>query len=151
MSTINQSKTIEILKRSGWSEDRKIDKSIISELITKEGYIVFEQAIAFMQSYLDIRIIFENRKNGVNDDDIDFSFEKATHVEVPERVNQEYATRVGKKLCLIGTAYRDHMVLLIAEDGTIYAGYDSYLCLVGNSALEAIESIIFNYDFVEIA
>ena len=42
------------------------------------------------------------------------------------------------------------MVLMMAEDGEVYAALDSFLVKVGNSGLEAIESIINDKKFIEI-
>lgn len=49
--------------------------------------------------------------------------------------------RVGKALCAIGTASRDYMILLMDEDGKVYAACDDLMFFVGNSGTEALEAL----------
>lgn len=146
----NSAIVYKILEKSGWHVGRKIDKTLIIQYIVNEGYPVLEKVIDFLEMVWDLTIHFENKRNGLKKDDISFLFEKATHLEVPERVNKDYSLRIGKKLCLIGSVYRDHMVLMMADDNTVYGGYDDFLCKIGDSGMDAIEAIIFDYDFIEI-
>ena len=40
-------------------------------------------------------INFENSRNGLKDDDINFNLEHATHVENSERILEDYGPRIG--------------------------------------------------------
>jgi hypothetical protein len=140
----------EVLQKSGWREDRKVDQSLIVDSIHEEGYLILPRVIEFLQEFWGLKILFENKKNGLKNDDINFSFEEATHLEVPERVNGEYSKRTGKELCLIGSVYREYMVLVMANDGSVYGGYDSFLCKIADTGMDAIKAIIFDYPFVTI-
>ncbi len=71
-------------------------------------------------------------------------------MEVTERILGDYQNRIKKRLCSIGTAYREHFVLLMADDNHIYGGYDDLLYFIANSPENAIEAIILDYDFIEI-
>jgi hypothetical protein len=42
------------------------------------------------------------------------------------------------------------MVLLMDENGQVYAGYDEYMILVGNSGAEAIEALCTGRTLIEI-
>jgi hypothetical protein len=46
--------------------------------------------------------------------------------------------------------YREYMVLVMAEDGTVYAGYDDELFLFGKNGINAIENIVNNWYTPEI-
>lgn len=138
------------LIKSGWYSGRSMEKSMIINNIYQEGYQIMDKVISFLQEFWDLTIYFENRRNGIQADDIKFQFEHATHLEVPERINGEYSRRIKKQLCLIGSCYRDHMVLIMDQEGAVYGGYDSFLCKIADNGYSAIEAIILDYQFVEI-
>jgi hypothetical protein len=139
-----------LLKKAGWHEGRELSYERISEMVKNEGYPQLPNVIRFLQGFMDIKIIFKNKRNGIKNDDINFSFEEATDLEVPERVNEEYSQRVGKELCLIGSVFRRHMVLMMSDDMCVYGGYDNYLCKIGDSGIDAIKAIVYNQDSVPI-
>jgi len=140
----------DVLKKAGWYEGRMASKAVVTQVIMKEGYSMFPNVIEFLQEFWDLTIYFENKRNGLKNDDITFVFEKATHLEVPERIKGDYSFRIGKELCLIGSVYREHMVLMMSSDKCVYGGYDDFLCKISDSGYGAIEAIIFDYDFIEI-
>jgi len=146
----NAEDVYEILKNGGWYKDRKMDHDKIIKFINTEGYDVLDNVIAFLQEFLNLTVYFNNKRNGLKNDDFDFVLEKAAGLEVPERLRENYSPRIGKKLCIIGSAYRDHMVLMMAEDNSVYGAFDDFLCKIGDSGMDAIEAIIFDYDFKEI-
>ncbi|MBS1567460.1 MAG: SUKH-3 domain-containing protein [Bacteroidetes bacterium] len=146
-----KSEVLHLLKKAGWFEDRKVNRDEISETLRNEGYPVLERVVDFLAEFWGIVIYFENKRNGIKKDDISFDFEKATHLEVPERINEDYSKRIGKELCLVGSAYRDYMVLIMSDDGCVYGGYDDFLCKIADTGPEAIEAIVFGYEFSEIS
>jgi hypothetical protein len=38
----------------------------------------------------------------------------------------------------------------MSDDNCVYAGYDSFLCKVADSGIDAIKAIIYDYDFTVI-
>jgi hypothetical protein len=143
-------KVYSVLTKSGWHQSRELDERVIIEQITAEGYPVFEKVISFMKQFGGLFINFDNLQNGIKNDTIDLDFEKATHIEVPEKIKRNYVPRVKKDLCLIGTAYRDYLILLMSSDGFVYGAYENYLCFINKTGEGALESIILNKNFVEI-
>lgn len=139
-----------ILINAGWSKYRRIDKKFIVNQLKLEGYPILDNVVEAMQNLGGLVIKFCNKRNGLKDDDINFDFEHATNLEVPEKIFKNYMPRVKKQLILIGSAYRDHFVLLMADDNSIYGGYDDYLCKIGNTLMDAIENIILDKNFDEI-
>lgn len=139
----------ELLTKNGWFAERKINLIPILQDIKKYGFQINEEITAFIENFNGIKIVFNNAKNGLLDD-ITFDVKRALEIEVIDRVINSYESRVNKKMCLIGTLYREHMVLLIDEQCSLYGGYDDYLVKFGNSPSEAIMSIIHSYTKQEI-
>ena len=142
------SQVLNILKKAGWYETRKLERHALINSINGEGYPIFENVVTFLQSFGNLIIRFANLQNNIKEDDINLNLTHAFSIEVPERVFNNYVPRIKKELVLIGTVYRDHMVLLMANDNNVYAGYDNYLCKVANSGIEAMEAIILNRNFL---
>ena len=138
-----------LLIKAGWNENRQVNRFQLTDQISKNGYEVLPEVVDFLEVFEGLTIRFPNLKNGINDD-ITLDFKKATELECPERIHEDYQPRIGKKLCIIGTAYRDHFVLIMAEDGKVYGGYDNYLVRISDTGIGAIEAIINNEKFTEI-
>jgi hypothetical protein len=136
-----------IVRQSGWDETRKANRAKLAEKIKKDGYLILENGLDFMEQFEGLIIYFENKKNGIKDDDINFDFEHATHLIDAERINLDYSVRIKKPLMLIGSAYRDHFVLLMSDDKNVYGAFDSFICKIADSGIEAIEAIILDKDF----
>ena len=147
---IENTELLVLLKKSGWSEQRKINRNKTIKMLESEGYQPFDKVVDFLSQFEGITILFHNEKNGLKNDDISFDYYRATQIEVPERILNTYVPRIKKSLCLIGSAYREHFVLMMSEDGNVYGGYDHYLCKISNSGIGAIEAIILDKDFIEI-
>src|SRR5882757_9665680 len=115
-----------LLHNAGWNENRQLDRNNLIKTVKDAGYEALPKVIDFLAMFEGIVIRFINLKNGVNDD-ITLDLGKAIELETVERISEDYQVRIGKKLCIIGTAYRDHFVLVMDEDGAVYGGYDNLL------------------------
>ena len=136
-----------IVRQSGWDETRKANRAKLAEKIKKEGHLILENGLDFMEQFEGLIIYFENKKNGIKNDDINFDFEHATHLIDAERINPDYSVRIKKPLMLIGSAYRDHFVLLMSDDNNVYGAFDSFICKIADTGIDAIEAIILDKDF----
>ena len=66
-------------------------------------------------------------------------------------VTQDYANRIGKtQFCAIGAAYTHHLLLFMDDMGSVYGGFDDFLCFIGSSGGDAIEAICSNRQLREI-
>lgn len=139
---------LDVLHKGLWSEGRSIDKDIISRFFINTRQPLLEKTIQFLESFYCLSFNFLNLKNGIIDD-FDFDVIRANELLSPGCLD-EYKARIGKNVCLIGTAYREHFVLLMDADGAVYGAYDSYLVKIGESGQAAIEAIILNREFEEI-
>ncbi len=141
---------LEILKRSGWNEFRRVNHDEIINKLVSEGYMISNIVVDFLAQFESLNITFFNKKRN-KEDDFNFSLEKAFHLEVPERLNEDYRLRIGNiNLCPIGTAYRDQFVLMMDSNGKVYGGYDDFLIKLGDCYQEAINSIVEGVEFTEI-
>lgn len=143
-------KVYHVLKKSGWNEKRQVEETEIVQKIINEGYPVMKSVVSFMKSFGGLLIEFDNLQNGIKNDTIDLDFEKATHVETPGKIRKSYVPRIRKDLCLVGSAYREHLILLMSEDGYVYGAFENYFCFIDKTGLGALQAIILNKDFEEI-
>ena len=81
------------LESAGWSENRRLNENLIKQLIVSEGYPVLSVVVDFMKNFGGLLIYFQNKKNGIQDDDINLDFEHATHIETPGKIIKEYKPR----------------------------------------------------------
>ena len=104
----------------------------------------------FLASYGDLEIVFPSSFKKGDYDSISFNIEKALKEVSHDWIIEDYSHRVGKKLCLIGQGFKNHMSFAMDEKGRVYGGYDSFLVFVGNSGSEAIEALCTKKKFEEI-
>lgn len=142
-------KVYEALIRSGWHSGRKINKEKIVDTIIHNNFPVLENVVGFLEEFGNLKIHFHNKRNNIEKDDIDFNFSRAMNIEVVDRV-QTYEESVKKKMCIIGTVYRDNMILLMANDLSMYAALDDELYFISTNPFEAMNSIFEDLDFLQI-
>lgn len=136
-----------LARKSGWSENRKVDSDALTNLIVMEGYQVLENVVEFMMNFDGLTILFENKRNGLKNDDIRFSFSQVIELDASEKIKASYEERLGKKLIPIGSAYRGHLLLLMSDDCMVYGAYDTYFRKIGDSGFSAIEAIVLDKEF----
>ena len=146
----NKEDVIALLIKSGWYEGRKVNRALLVQLLRSNGYEVSDKVLDFLESYEGIVIHFYNPMNGFENDDITVSVEQGNELLTSDAVVEEYEPRVGSKLCVIGTAYRNYMALLMDDAGRVFAEFDGFLIKLGNSWLDAVEAVINGRKFEEI-
>lgn len=132
-------KTIEVLKRAGWYEGRKIDITENLIFLEERGFYVFDSAKSFMEEFGELKITVEEiLKDGTK------SIAKHSTC-IKESVGildssffdlDEYYS--CEKVMLIGTLYDHGTDLYISESGRIF---DS-IGWIGDSTWEAFDNII---------
>lgn len=141
---------LKILLEAGWDNHRQIDIHPILNKMTSSGAFIVLPAIEFLKQFGNLKLLFTNKKNS-KPDDIDFNPIRAMEIETLDRLQEDYEPRLGnKKLTFIGTAYREHFVLVMDENGAVFGGYDDFLVKIANSGEGAIEAIVQDYEFEEI-
>jgi hypothetical protein len=120
---------------------RKIDITGYEEVLREEGFEIPTGVIALLQEFGGLRIIHPHAKVPGETDDFIFEVDKAMVEHEDYWMKGNYSHRVGKKLCCVGKACDAHMTLAMSSDGEVFAGFDSFLCYVGSSGDDAIESL----------
>jgi hypothetical protein len=132
--------TLAMLRRAGWNEHRSIDTTEYSNFLQLKGVPVHERAVEFWQHFGGLRVAHPHSGDPGAEDYFELDPVKATrHTNI--RNLRKFSERVGAPLCIIGEARRGYMVLLMDPTGTVYAGMDRLLELVGHSGEEAIEAL----------
>jgi len=133
--------THSLLRKAGWQEGRKIDITGYEEVLREEGFEIPTCVIALLQEFGGLRIVHPHAKVQGETDDFIFEVDKVMVEHEDYWVKGNYSHRVGKKLCCVGKACDANMTLAMSSDGEVFAGFDSFLCYVGSSYDDAIESL----------
>jgi len=136
-------------KNGGWFPGRNVRNQNLEEKIASEGFLVFDKVLEFLSEFEGLSFSFFNKRNK-SMDDFSFVLDRVLEIEFPEKVVKRYMPRIGEKLSVIGTCYREHFVLFLSDSGKMYGAYDHYLTLMGENAYVAINNIVYDYDFIEI-
>jgi len=143
-------KIIAELKNSGWQPNRRINTDEIVKFLTDEGYILNLTVLEFIQNLGNLELYPPAFRVEGKTDTMHFNPILAAEGIYPERVKEEYELRVGEPLVVVGAAYSEHLTLMLSHSGKLYGGYDSYLTLLGNSVVEALEGIFGRKESEEI-
>jgi len=142
------------LTQAGWSEDRSIDTADYERAIIAAGLPLHMSVVEFVRKFGNLKVEFPVKvPDGPNWDAIRGGKEwflvdpiKAI-ADCSAEWFKYYSDRAGTALCPIGEAHRGHAILLMAEDGTVYGGYDDEFWEEGKSGIEALESIRAHSDY----
>ncbi|MGG7666643.1 SUKH-3 domain-containing protein [Dyadobacter sp. BHUBP1] len=128
------------LSSLGWYPGRKIDVSSIKLYLLRNGFDWFEQVELFLSEFGNLR-------------------SKTVHFDpmLAERgldrrwIFEDYAQRIKQsRFCVIGQAFDNHLTLFMGENGTVYGGYDDFLCIISDNPVVAITKIFETTHFDEI-
>lgn len=138
--------TVECLNRAGWNPNRAIDTSEFEASLRAAGFVVSDAVLNFLKEYGGLRITYPHFKVANTQDDMHFDVSVVVRHVLPVVVDA-YAKVLGKDLCPIGEASQGYMVLLMDEQGQVYAGYDDFFVYVGSSGVAAIEALCSGKDW----
>lgn len=140
-----EEKTIKILRKSGWYEERNIDISENLNLLKYKGFEIFDSAIDFMKNFGELNIIVKRMR-------MDGSIKIARHTTcikdiigildsshfgLDNFVDHE-GNRMTEKVLPVGAISNFELYLYISENGKMYRNNG----WIGNSPLEAFDNII---------
>lgn len=132
-------KTLGYLRAAGWTDDRRIDTDAIENTLERAGYLVHKSALDFLEQFGGLHIVYPHAKVSNMEDEMHFDPLVASRHTQPGRI-AAYGRFLKAQLCLLGEAARGYLVLLMDEDGRVYAAYDDYFALVSKSGVGAIEA-----------
>ena len=142
--------TLELLHKVGWSENRHFfsaDEYI--KALEDEDFYVSVAVKEFLSVFGGLSVRHPHAKLKEKTDYFHFNVTEAIDSGDPTWVSEEYSDRVGKRLCIIGEAFRRSMVLCMSENKEVYAGADEFLFFVGESPESAIEALCNGDDLKE--
>ena len=142
-------KTYQLLIKAGWQEGRKVQINNEIEFLQKSNFNLSKLIKDFLGEFCGLCIKHPHRHKPENIDYFEISAIKANETFDFEWV-YEYSRRTQKYLVPIGESSRGYMILTMAEDGSVYAGYDDFLIKIADSGEEAIEALCWGSDFEEI-
>lgn len=144
-----------MLKRNGWYEGRAYDFSRDIEVLDAEGYPVFDEVIRVLGEFGGLKLPVKDRVDTNTRDMFHFNAAAGAESVYVEQLNI-YSKMINKKLSSIGECFSYHAILMVADDGSIYAAYGDILWKLADSIEEAIEvlylrkeieEIPYNYDY----
>jgi hypothetical protein len=128
------------LARAGWTRGRRIDIAPQLRQLEAEGYTVFEAVRDFLARFGGLRLTYPHFRVPEHDDSCHFDAAEAAG-RVSKHTVQRYTETIGKPVCPIGAAFHDHMVLMMTEQGVVYAAFEGALVRIADSGVEAINSL----------
>jgi hypothetical protein len=142
-------RALEVLKQAGWSAGRAFDASGYQRLLRSHRYPVFPAVAKFLGEFG--ALYFAHPAPGPSDvEDWHFNAARAIRHTTPDNV-RVYGERAGTELCVIGEADREHLLLMMDEQGRVYAGYDQVFLHVGDSGEDALEGLCQGRKFPPVA
>lgn len=118
---------------------RAPDTTSVQEILHKlsqDGIQVHSAAKAFFAKFGGFSARFKSKDEGFNW----FHFDLGRDFYDIDDV-LDYGRALGKSLCPIGQADRDHLYLVMDEEGGVYGYFSPYIFKLGDDYNEAIENI----------
>jgi hypothetical protein len=132
-----------LIKKYGWDPERRIDTTEIVKVLNNEGYQVNHYALEVIEQFGNLEFQHPSFKIKNQTEKMHFNPLRACDHIYREKV-EEYESRIGESLVVIGEAYNEHLILMASDSGNIYGGYDDYLTLLGNSIEDALKAIFYS-------
>jgi hypothetical protein len=132
--------TSDFLRQMHWSEDRTIDTHSYLRRLSEDGYTLSPPVESFLECFGGLEGLMPAYVENTKLERIHFDPVEAIGNIYREKV-ATYEERVGEPLVAVGEAYNGHLTLMLSATGRMYGGYDDFLCLLGNSAAEAIVTL----------
>lgn len=135
----------EALQLAGWTPDRHVPITKELAALEGDGHPVFPALVEFLVSYSGLSLAVDD---GDRQDAIWFSAARACAGIAPGWV-LDYSARARIRLAPVGECYREHLTLLLGEDGRVFGGYDNEFGRLGDTVLAALANLIDHCGFLE--
>ncbi|MFN8510876.1 MAG: SUKH-3 domain-containing protein [Deinococcaceae bacterium] len=136
------------LNRSGWFIERKIDIASLANRENIKGFKINNFAMEFIEKFNELSIEFP-----LNTEDRTYVY-IFDFLEVADTYSpilcEDHGKEVGTTLCPVGISEDGFVVLLIGENGKVFACVDTNIRFVANSYQDALESLNRNDPFLPI-
>lgn len=138
-----------ILREQGWKPNANHNIMAVKECWKMENYSITESGIIFMKNFSGFKLIHDAYSGQSKDYSI-FDGIKATQEIDSIWVTEDYQKRIKKNLLPIGLGYSEHFTFFIAEDYSMYGGFDGDFSFIGDSINSFFENILFHRNFEKI-
>jgi SUKH-3 immunity protein len=143
--------TLVLLRSAGWMPGRRSSTSEARATLEKAGFTLHPLAQRFLEEFGGLEVQHPHAKVRSVTDRFKLDVGGALKMFDPSWVREDYSRRAGAPLCVIGHSHRGYMVLAMAPDGQVYAGFDQALVRVGDSGEAAIENLCSGQDLEPLA
>jgi hypothetical protein len=145
--TVFSKETKMVLRKNGWTQERKIDITKIVKYLEKEGYVVFEIVRDFLSQFggmhFEIPIIGLPVMEKFNFDAIEAA--SGIYIELVKT----YEECTAERMIPVGEN-NFHYTFFMSESGKMYAGFDDILVFLGNNYEDALEVLCLQLNKPEI-
>jgi SUKH-3 immunity protein len=138
--------TEKLLRRAGWAPGRRFNVREVKARLMENGFSLHAKAEEFLVEFGGLEVTHPHSKVPDVTDRFKLDVSEALRMFGHGWVKDDYSRRVGVPLCVVGHAYNGYMVLAMAPDGSVYAGYDDELVRVGDSGVAALENLCADRD-----
>lgn len=132
---------LNVLKRSGWHEDRKIDINAWLQVLSGEGYIVNDYAKSVLRELGDLQICISSDKEHLG---VTLHFNPVNAASGEYDRMEIFNSSSGEELFPIGECY--DWVIYVSASKKVYLG-DWMSLLVAGDTIEDFLNNIFNPQF----
>jgi len=129
--------TYQVLKENGWTPNRMIDATEITNLLHEKGYKVTDSFLRFYKEFGNLEFEIEVERN---ERFISFDVMSSFLIEYDEVIIEDYTKLLNSKyLVIIGRIGRDS-VLVIDENEEVFSLYDGSVLKIGKG-VKAIDNL----------
>jgi hypothetical protein len=136
----------EVLASAGWQPSRREDAVDVIATVASHGYDVGPKLALLIANVVGVTLQF---MRSAHTDYIVFDPRRATELSFRAWVD-DYSERAGTPLVPLGFSNHEHLLLLAADDGRWFGGFDDEFGQLGRSVPELVDTIINNRGFQEV-
>lgn len=126
------------LEDAGWRADRRVLIDSDVSALENDGYETWPEAEDFLREFSRLIVSFQRRGK---QDTVWFDAAKAAALSWKDWVD-DYSGRAGLRLLPVGFAHRDHLLVMLGEDGRFFGGYDDYFAELGTDPIDLVQGLL---------
>lgn len=148
-AVFDDSSLTEFLIGLGWAPGCRQDIGEVVLAWTAHGYTESDAAVSFVRQFNGISFEYPRHVVVGGSHRCVIDAVRAASAVSPSRVS-DYERRAGQILTPVGLAASNHVVLMVADSGKVYGGYDNYLAIYGDDGKAALWNIYHRIDSVQL-
>jgi hypothetical protein len=129
---------LEVLRRSGWSEERSVDITASLQALVEHGVVVWPELEALLRQFSGLTLSYQRP---VRPDVAWFDSARACR-GVDPGWTVDFGLSLGARFAPIGCSDHEHLTLYATDDGRFYGSFYPCLAYLGSSVMEMLDGII---------